>query len=111
MARKTQEDWNALFFNATQLFTPSSPVAETNLFAGRKVQIRKLCKSVAERGRHSILYGEPGVGKTSLAKLLRYFVPSRSTNRQVHTKIGCEFRHIHLHLVGYICRSEIFGVP
>ena len=76
MARKTQEDWNALFFNATQLFTPSSPVAETNLFAGRKVQIRKLCKSVAERGRHSILYGEPGVGKTSLAKLLRYFVPS-----------------------------------
>ena len=76
MARKTQEDWNALFFHATQLFTPSSPVAETNLFAGRKVQIRKLCKSVAERGRHSILYGEPGVGKTSLAKLLRYFVPS-----------------------------------
>lgn len=78
----TDEDWQALRFQAGDLFTPSSPVAETQLFAGRQSQISKLCMAIAERGRHAILYGEPGVGKTSIAKLLRYFVPH--TPKPVH---------------------------
>lgn len=84
MAKKprSDEDWQAMKFHAGDLFTPSSPVAETELFAGRRGQISKLCMAIAERGRHAILYGEPGVGKTSIAKLLQYFVPH--TRRPVH---------------------------
>jgi Cdc6-like AAA superfamily ATPase len=78
MARKTAEDWQTLRFHAGQLFTPSSPMNVAELFAGRGVQIHQLSDTVAERGRHAILYGEPGVGKTSTANILRYMIPHGS---------------------------------
>jgi len=73
----TPDDWAALRFEIGQLFTPSTPIKVADLFAGRKTQIRKLLDSVSERGRHAIVYGEPGVGKTSLAQTLQYFVPTK----------------------------------
>ncbi|MBI3673974.1 MAG: ATP-binding protein, partial [Rhizobiales bacterium] len=75
-APKTQEDWNALRFEAGQLFTPSSPIAEHDLFAGRGAQIRTLIEATEERGKHAVLYGEAGVGKTSLAKVYAELFPS-----------------------------------
>lgn len=55
-----------LEFKARQLFTPAAPISEANLFAGRTQQIRRLINAIAERGRHAVLFGERGVGKTSL---------------------------------------------
>ncbi|WP_374398324.1 AAA family ATPase [Tabrizicola sp.] len=75
MSTERDDSWRTLRFQAADLFTPSSPVSTTELFAGRSREIEKLTEAVAERGRHAIQYGEPGVGKTSLAKLLQYFVP------------------------------------
>jgi hypothetical protein len=72
---KAAEDWAALRFHAGQLFTPSSPMKVAELFAGRQPQIKQLLEAVVERGRHAILYGEPGVGKTSTANILQYFIP------------------------------------
>lgn len=80
--KKSDEDWNTLRFHAGELFTPSSPMKVAELFAGRSEQISQLCEAVAERGRHAILYGEPGVGKTSTANILRYVIPHRI--KQVH---------------------------
>ena len=71
----TDEDWRALRFHAGQLFTPSSPMQVAELFAGRQPQLGQLAEAIAERGRHAILYGEPGVGKTSTANILRHFIP------------------------------------
>src|SRR5258707_15201386 len=76
-AKKTDDDWQTLRFHAGELFTPSSPMKVAELFAGRSDQIAQLCEAVAERGRHAILYGEPGVGKTSTANILRYVIPHR----------------------------------
>lgn len=77
--RKAKEmvpaDWDALRFHANQLFTPSSPMKVAELFAGRQAQIEQLSDAISERGRHAILYGEPGVGKTSTANILRHFIP------------------------------------
>lgn len=75
LPRKTDEDWRSLKFHAGQLFTPSSPLTVAELFAGRSAQIDLLAEVVAERGRHAILYGEPGVGKTSTAMILQHFIP------------------------------------
>ena len=72
-------DWVALRFEAGELFTPSSPVGTAELFAGRQKQINKLLDVVSERGRHAIIYGEPGVGKTSIAQILRMVVPVKSS--------------------------------
>lgn len=73
---KTDDDWNSLRFEAGQLFTPSSPVSEHDLFAGRGVQITTLIEATEERGKHAILYGEAGTGKTSLAKVYSELFPS-----------------------------------
>jgi len=75
MAKKSDDDWRALRFHAADLFTPSSPVAVAELFNGRGSQVDQLFDAISERGRHAILYGEPGVGKTSIAKILRFLLP------------------------------------
>lgn len=77
---KTSDDWNALLFEATQLFTPSTPIDENALFAGRGEQIRKMLDASMERGKHVILFGERGVGKTSLAKVFHSLFPSTLRN-------------------------------
>ncbi|WP_377829707.1 AAA family ATPase [Bradyrhizobium lupini] len=64
-------------FEINQLFTPSTPVTERELFAGRTGQMNRLIDTVAERGRHAILYGERGVGKTSLVQILPMIIPGR----------------------------------
>jgi Cdc6-like AAA superfamily ATPase len=35
---------------------------------------------IAERGRHGIIYGEPGVGKTSISQVIRLLVPVRTSS-------------------------------
>lgn len=43
---------------------------------------------IGERGRHGIIYGEPGVGKTSIAQIMRMFVPVKtSTIRHIRKQV------------------------
>ncbi len=80
MARiMAEEDWTALRFEAGQLFTPSTPIGVAELFAGRSNQILRLLDAVAERGRHVLIYGEPGVGKTSIAQVIQHLIPRRTS--------------------------------
>lgn len=75
----TDEDWAAKRFEVSELFTPSAPITTAELFAGRRDQISKLVDVIGERGRHAIIYGEPGVGKTSLAQIIKMIVPVRTS--------------------------------
>jgi hypothetical protein len=74
------EDWNALHYEASQLFSPAKPINENDLFVGRAVQIRKMLEAVLEGGKHVILFGEAGVGKTSLARVFSGMFPSTARN-------------------------------
>jgi AAA domain len=53
-----------------EAFTPTAPIKSHDLFAGRKLQVQKVLGAVFQRGEHAILYGERGVGKTSLVNTL-----------------------------------------
>jgi AAA domain len=53
-----------------QAFSPSAPIDRKDLFAGRLRQIDKLMGAIFQRGAHAIIFGERGVGKTSIANLL-----------------------------------------
>jgi Cdc6-like AAA superfamily ATPase len=58
-----------------EAFRPAAPVDRRGLFAGRAEQISELFSVVGQPGQHAVVYGERGVGKTSLtavvAELLR----------------------------------------
>ncbi len=54
-------------------FSPSAPVGSIELFAGRMEEIRQSVSAVGQKGQHVILFGERGVGKTSLAGLVHKF--------------------------------------
>lgn len=53
-----------------EVFRPSAPVDDLELFAGREKQRSDAIGAVTQIGRHIALYGERGVGKTSLARVL-----------------------------------------
>jgi hypothetical protein len=55
---------------AARVFTPAAPVSESDFFAGRMAQLRKVMDVIVQPGQHSIVFGERGVGKTSLARVL-----------------------------------------
>lgn len=75
MAKMTPDDWDAKRFEAQQLFSPAAPIDERDLFAGRKVQIDKMLEAAGEKGKHAVLFGERGVGKTSLGKVFHAMFP------------------------------------
>ncbi|HEY3713910.1 MAG TPA: ATP-binding protein [Jatrophihabitantaceae bacterium] len=52
-------------------FSPSAPITRKALFAGRIEQLIQLIEAVDEPGQHVVIYGERGVGKTSLATVCK----------------------------------------
>ncbi len=63
-------DMMVRFMRSGQVFTPSAPINNQDLFAGRVNQLNRIMGAVSQRGQHAILFGERGVGKTSLANVL-----------------------------------------
>jgi transcriptional regulator with AAA-type ATPase domain len=59
----------ALKARASQLFSPRTPISRVELFSGRARQIVKLITTIHQPGAHAIIFGERGVGKTSLASV------------------------------------------
>jgi Cdc6-like AAA superfamily ATPase len=51
-------------------FSPSAPVSSLDLFSGRTSQLERITDAVFQRGQHAVIYGERGVGKTSLVNVL-----------------------------------------
>lgn len=54
----------------SRAFSPTAPIDSQELFAGRLDQVQKIISAVVQRGQHVILFGERGVGKTSLATVM-----------------------------------------
>lgn len=65
----TAGDWAAMRNEVIETFTPGTPINEADLFAGRQDTVRQLQDTVLELGRHAIIFGERGVGKTSIANI------------------------------------------
>lgn len=80
----TADDWLQLSFEIRQLFD-GAPIDEEDLFAGRTSEVNKILEAVLTRSKHVVLYGERGVGKTSLSnvfwkrynKTLRSFIVAK----------------------------------
>lgn len=55
---------------ANQVFTPGYPVSHQDMFAGRMEQLKRVIDTLQSPGRHPVVFGQRGVGKTSLANVL-----------------------------------------
>jgi hypothetical protein len=55
---------------ANQVFTPGYPIHQQNLFSGRSDQLQRALETLSQSGRHPVIFGQRGVGKTSLANIL-----------------------------------------
>ncbi len=64
------EDPSTLDVRVSQVFTPATPVREADLFAGRIEQVRRVVDAINQDGQHAVIFGERGVGKTSLSNIL-----------------------------------------
>jgi Cdc6-like AAA superfamily ATPase len=53
-----------------EAFRPAAPIERRALFSGRADEIAELYSVVAQPGQHAVVYGERGVGKTSLASVV-----------------------------------------
>jgi energy-coupling factor transporter ATP-binding protein EcfA2 len=73
----------------TGVFTPGTPVLRRDRFHGRVDQIMDIINSVAQPGTHIVLYGERGVGKTSLANVMSDFLTPVWGNRRPTVRINC----------------------
>jgi len=71
-----------------QVFSPVQPIQERDFFFGRMNQLTKIVDAINEKGQHAILYGERGVGKTSLVNIMY-----KSYTNVYPIKITCDRRH------------------
>lgn len=67
------------------VFTPGAPIDKRDFFAGRVKQIQRVVETIPSPGRHPMVFGQRGVGKTSLANILNELLPDIWT-----VKVNCD---------------------
>jgi Cdc6-like AAA superfamily ATPase len=70
LSGRSSDRFNAVRAKLRNAFTPSQPVADRRVFAGREDVLRTIIRSIEDQRLHVVLYGERGIGKTSLMHVL-----------------------------------------
>ena len=96
------------YIKAAQVFTPSAPINSQKLFAGRIDQVSQVVSAVSQQGQHVILYGERGVGKTSLATVISQIMQGFSDESVETATINCDVREDFVSLWEKIIRELNF---
>lgn len=53
--------------NVQDVFTPSSPIKDPDNLKGRDKEIETILTTIISKGRHGLIFGDRGIGKSSLA--------------------------------------------
>jgi Cdc6-like AAA superfamily ATPase len=80
----------ARIFEANKAFTPSAPIDDFDLFAGRQKEVQQVLGGVGQKGQHIVIYGDRGVGKTSLANVLKFFLSHFMGKQSCVVKVNCD---------------------
>ena len=91
-------------------FSPGAPIDRQALFAGRVKQIREVVDAIIQRGQHVVVFGERGVGKTSLANVIAD-ITGGSPEERVSLKINCDSTDDFSSLWHKIFREIALDVP
>jgi hypothetical protein len=69
MAPLSDEEQNRRLSMLGEVFRPSAPITDQQLFAGRNHELFSVVEAIQSVGQHAVIFGERGVGKTSLARV------------------------------------------
>ena len=72
-------------------FSPGTPIDSKDLFAGRSDQVSEVINLIFQKGMHGVIYGERGVGKTSLVSVLYDFLaPFQKKLHRDIVRVNCD---------------------
>jgi Cdc6-like AAA superfamily ATPase len=74
----------------SRIFTPATPVSESALFAGRMNELRQVIDAINQQGRHAVIFGERGVGKTSLASVVASRLSAAGNTPIIAPRVNCD---------------------
>ncbi len=69
------ESINERVAEVRRVFNPHQPIANQKLFSGRVSQLNQAVTALRTPGKHPIVFGARGVGKTSLANIVKIIAP------------------------------------
>ena len=85
------KDQERLRVQLGRAFSPAAPINQYDLFAGRSEQLSNVIGAINQRGQHAIIFGERGVGKTSLANVLSSYLESVGAGMDLLApKVNCD---------------------
>jgi len=70
LGHRLSDQFASARFRLRGAFTPSQPVVGRRMFAGRTSTLTTLIRAIEDERLHVIIYGERGIGKTSLMHVL-----------------------------------------
>ena len=80
------EEWEV---RLSQTFSPATAVNRKDFFHGRHAIMRRLIDAANQAGQHAIIYGERGVGKTSLANVLSSYLEPFTSETITSARVNC----------------------
>jgi len=86
----TQEERIGFQVRLSSVFRPGAPIDSKALFYGRRQQVDDVINAAFQPGQHVVMYGERGVGKTSLAKTLAEILKSVGVTPLSSGTINCD---------------------
>lgn len=107
----SDDEFFALVQKTAEVFSPSAPIDQRQLFSGRVQQLMDVMNAFAQKGQHAILFGERGVGKTSLATVILTLCKTQSVLTPVSGPVNCDSTMTFSSLWKRILRGITFTKP
>lgn len=82
-------DWLKKRVEAGYLFTPAAPIEKSSLFVGRARELSTLIDVLGAPGRHAVIFGDRGIGKTSLSNVFLEALEQALGGSIYHSKVTC----------------------
>lgn len=83
---KTRDTLSGTRMRLRNAFTPSQPITDWSRFAGRTEMLTALIRATEDGRLHTVLYGERGIGKTSI---LHVFAQAARNARYLVSYVSC----------------------
>ena len=84
------DEFESKSFDVSLVFSPASPIKKVDLFSGREHNLDRVIDAIFSAGQHCMIYGERGVGKTSLVNILEDVLTPRSSSKMAFARVNCE---------------------